>query len=482
MKCSFLQKASFFIKFNLTRNLDILKKLFYIIILLPFITNAQTTNGIVKSQNSNLPIEDANIYALRTQIGTLTNNNGEFSLNSKIKTNDTLQVSHIGFTTRRIAVKDLKKSNYVILLEEDIETLSNVDITNRKVKLKSKLDFIQLAPLEHGIYSFGSAVVNDKIYVMGGDSSEESNALHTLKEKGIDSEDPRFEQKYLQLLNFQGSKNFYNGDLFIYDLKTDSWEKSAEKFKKRAYHNINYYDNNLYVLGGKRLSTNKKIEYLDNEIEVFDMNKNTIAIDKTNPHKAADFASFVYKDNIIVMGGSIKSNEKNQKIFTDQVHMYNITSGLWYELTKMPEAKEIKGVLIGDKIFTIGNTDSKNFSEIQSFDLTTERWKNETTLFPRLENPAIAKNGDIIYLFEDGKMLVYNSKSKQVKEYLVQLELKSATMHFLNDKLYIIGGHTFTTYLKTPSEKAYSISIDEFETTRPNRIRILSQNNLAKTN
>jgi len=445
-------------------------------------TNAQTISGIVKSVNNNLPIEDANIYAIRTQIGTLTNDKGEFSLINKTKANDTLQVSHIGYITTKIAIKDLKESNFIISLEEDIETLSNIDITNRKVKLKSHLDFANLAPLEYGIYSFGSTIVNNKIYVIGGDSSEESNALNTLKEKGIDSEDPKFEQKYMQLLNFQGSKNFYNGDLLIYDPKTDVWQKSANKFKKRAYHNINYYDNSLYVLGGKKLSTSKKIEYLDNEIEVFDINKNTIAIDKTNPHKAADFASFVYKDNIIVMGGSIKSNEKNQKIFTDQVHMYNITSGLWYELAKMPEAKEVKGVLIGDKIFTVGNNGSKNPSEIQSFDLATESWKKETILFSRLENPAIASNNDTIYLFEDGKMLVYNTKSKQIKEYLVQLGLKSATMHFLNDKLYIIGGHTFTSYIKTPSVKVYSISIDEFDTTKPNRIRVLSQNNVAQRN
>ena len=459
-----------------------MKKLLYLIILLPFLTNAQTISGIVKSVNNNLPIEDANIYAIRTQIGTLTNDKGEFSLQNKTKPNDTLQISHIGYITTKIAIKDLKESNFIISLEEDIETLNNIDITNRKVKLKPKLDFATLAPLEQGIYSFGSTVVNNKIYVTGGDSSEESNALHTLKQKGIDSEDPKFEQKYMQLLNFQGSKNFYNGDLLIYDPKTDVWQKSADKFKKRAYHTLNYYDNSLYVLGGKKLSTSKKIEYLDNEIEVFDINKNTIAIDKTNPHKAADFASFVYKDNIIVMGGSIKSNEKNQKVFTDQVHMYNITSGLWYELAKMPEAKEVKGVLIGDKIFTVGNNDSKNPSEIQSFDLTTETWKNETALFSRLENPAITSNNDTIYLFEDGKMLVYNTKSKQIKEYLVQLELKSATMHFLNDKLYIIGGHTFTTYIKTPSEKVYSISIDEFDTTRPSRIRVLSQSNIAQRN
>lgn len=457
-----------------------MKKLLYIIIFLPFTINAQTISGIVKSQTNNSSVEDANIYASRAQVGTLTNENGEFSLNSKTKANDTLQVSHIGYITLKIALTDLKKSNYIISLQEDIETLSNIDIPNRHIKLKSKLDFTTLTPLENGIYSFGSTIVNNKIYVVGGDSSEESNALHTLKEKGIDSEDPKFEQKYLQLVGFQGSKNFYNGDLLIYDPKTNSWTKSAGKFKKRAYHNINFYDNTLYVLGGKRLSTNKNIEYLDNEIEVFDVNKNTIAIDKTNPHKAADFASFVYKDNIIVMGGSIKSNDKGQKTFTDQVHMYNISSGLWYELAKMPAAREIKGVLIGDKIFTISNPDNKNASEIQSFDLATESWKNETTLFSHLENPAVTCNNDTIYLFEDGKLLVYNTKSKQIKEYLVQLELKSATMHFLNDKLYIIGGHTFTTYIKTPSEKVYSISIDEFDTTRPNLIRVLAQNNLAQ--
>ena len=459
-----------------------MKKLLCFIILLPFITNAQKISGIVKSQTNNLPIENVNIYALRTQTGTLTNDNGEFSLNNRVKANDTLQVSHIGYITTKITISDLKKFNYIISLEEDIETLNNIDITNRQVKLKTKLDFTKLASLEYGIYSFGSAIVNDKIYVVGGDSSEESNALNTLKEKSIDSEDPKFIIKYLQLLNFQGSKNFYNGDLLIYDPKMDLWQKSTEKLKKRAYHNLNYYDNTLYVLGGKRLSTNKNIEYLDNEIEVFDINKNTIAIDKTNPHKAADFASIVYKDNIIVMGGSIKTNEREQKTFTDKVHLYNITSGLWYELAKMPVAQEVKGVLIGDKIFTIGNIDSKSFSEIQSFDLTNESWKHEATLISRLENPAVTYNDDTIYMFEDGKLLVYNTKSKEIKEYLVQLELKSASMHFLNNKLYIIGGLTFTKYIMTPSSNVYSISVEEFDTTRPSRIRILSQNNLAQTN
>ncbi|MHC0446238.1 Kelch repeat-containing protein [Flavobacterium sp. 3-218] len=466
-----------------------MKKLLFIAILLPLIANAQTISGIVKSQNSNLPVEDANIYALNTQIGTLTNKKGEFSLNNKIKPNDTLQVSHIGYITAKIAVTDFIKSNYIVSLEEDIETLKNVYITdNRWSKLKSKLDFTKLSPLDHGIYAFGSAVANGKIYVVGGDNSEQWNVLTAIKSKNIGGDptrfsDPTYLNRYLQEIGGDLAKTFYKGDLLIYDPKTDLWEKSNQKFKKRAYHNINFHNNTLYVLGGKRAPLgNKKHEFLDNEIEVFDFNNNTLAIDKTNPHKAVSFASFTYKDNIIVMGGSIKSTVKGVKTFTDKVHLYNLTSGLWYELAKMPVAQEVQGVLIGDKIFIIGNPDNRSFSEIQSFDLTNESWKHEATLLCRLENPAVTYNHDTIYLFEDGKLFVYNTKSKLIKEYYIDLELKSTAMHFINDKLYIIGGYDFTNYYTSPSSKVYSVSLDEFETTRPYRIRVLSQNNVANKN
>lgn len=465
-----------------------MKKLLYIVILLPFFANAQTASGIIKSKIGNLPIEDTNVYALQTRVGTLTNKKGEFSFN-KVKENDTLQVSHVGYITTKIAITDLKKSNYIISLEEDIETLKNVTINdNRWSKLKSKLDFTKLSSLEYGIYSFGSVVANGKIYLVGGDNSDQWNVLTTIKGKNIGGDptrfdDPGFKNRYFEeIAGDPAERIFFKGNLFTYDPKTDLWEKSNQSFKKRAYHSVNFHNNTLYILGGKRTPLAKKREYLDNEIEVFDLNTNKIAIDKTNPHKAVNFASFTYKDNIIVMGGSIRSTESGIKTFTDQVHLYNLTSGLWYELTKMPVAQEVKGILIGDKIFTIGNTDIRSFSEIQSFDLTNESWKPEATLLSRLEKPAITYNGDIIYIFEDGKLLVYNTESKLIKEYYINLELKSAAMHFINDKLYIIGGYDFSNYYSSPSSKTYSISLDEFETTRPYRVRVLSENNVANRN
>lgn len=116
-------------------------------------------------------------------------------------------------------------------------------------------------------------------------------------------------------------------------------------------------------------------EYLQDQIEVLDLEKQTIKTDHTNPHQAADFASFTYKDNIIVMGGSVKSTESGVKDFTDKVHLYNISSGYWYELAHMPIAKETTGALVDDKIYLIGGNNGKPISQIESFDLATEKWQ-----------------------------------------------------------------------------------------------------------
>lgn len=100
-----------------------------------------------------------------------------------------------------------------------------------------------------------------------------------------------------------------------------------------------------------------------------------------------------------------------------------------------------------------------------------------------MERPAITYHDNIICFFEDQKMYAYDIKLKILKEYLVDLPLKFGAMHFYNNKLYIIGGYTYNDYSKMPSDKTYSISIEEFENTIPNRIKTLSpESDLVKTN
>ncbi|TDW44328.1 Kelch motif protein [Flavobacterium sp. 270] len=447
-----------------------MKKLLLILAIFPFFSVAQTIKGTVVSQTDNSTIDDVNVFAMVNKTGTLTNDKGEFSLQLTSKESDTLQISHIGYTPLKIAVNDLKKMNFIISLSEDVENLEGLTLkANQKIHLKSKLHFDKAASLKYGISSFGSLLKEDKIYVIGGDASYKVNAWDKIR-----MERPDFTMAdYMRELQFQGDTQFYKDKLLIYNIKTDTWETSELKFKKRAYLNLNSYGNSIYVLGGKKTSLNGVFQYLEDQIEVFDLNKQTISIDKTNPHQAVNFASFTYKDNIIVMGGSTKMNQKDVKQYSNKVHMYNITSGYWYELADMPTAKEANGILIGNKIYLIGGNNGKPLSEIETFDLITGKWETEGKLLSELEKPALAYSNSIIYIFENRKLYQYDINSKQLKEFDVALELKNSGMYFYNNKLYIVGGYLDNYYSETPSSGVYNISLDEFTSTQPKSIRVL---------
>jgi len=450
------------------------KKLLLIFIFFPLLSIAQNINGTVVSASTNLPLEDTNIFSISSKAGTISDQNGKFSLKllSKYSSDEILEFSHIGYVTTRISLSYLAKQNFIVSLEENIENLSGVVIPADQ-KLQSKLSFQKLAPLKHLIFSFGSFLKDDKIYVSGGDAYPEINYLEKSRSEKADMD----LEKFLNQEQYNSVKRHYKQDLCIYDIKTDTWEIPKLKLQNRAYHNIHFYNNLIYIIGGKKMFVNKvsSWEYLQDQIEVVDLEKQTIKTDNTNPHQAADFASFTYKDNIIVIGGSVKSTESGVKDFTDKVHLYNISSGYWYELAHMPTAKETSGVLIDDKIYLIGGNNGKPISKIETFDLVTEKWQTEGDLFSALERPAITYHDNIIYFFEDQKMYVYDLKTKQLKEYEIELPLKYSAMHYYNNKLYILGGRIDNSFSKIPSSKVFSIDINEFEITKPTKTKTLSQ-------
>ena len=446
-----------------------MKKLIILLLLTPLFVFTQNIKGIVLDKKNNLPIQDANVTLNQNRENTTSDEKGKFNLTSseKLQENDSLYVSHIGYTPTKISLFDLKKNNYLVLLDEKKEYLDGVIVTSEHKNLKSKLAFTKLPSLKHPISSFGSVLRDDKLYIIGGDGSFKTDAWKKLK-----YEKPDFTlDDYLKELQFQFSGQYYDGNLLIYDLKTNLWETSEIKFRKRAYNNLIFYNNTIYVLGGKRVSANGKFEYLDDKIEVFDTNKKTVTIDNTNPHQAVNFASFAYNGSIIVMGGSVKMNEKGAKEYSNKIHSFDTNTGYWYELTNMPTSKEVNGTLIKDKIFLIGGNNGKPLSSIESFDLTTETWKTEGELFDNLDYPAIDHKENIIFVFENEKIYTIDINNREMKEYLIDLPLKGSKLHYSQDKLYIIGGSKENYYSQYPSSSCISIDINEFENTKPNRIK-----------
>ena len=433
--------------------------LMFIVVFFNSVSVAQNTRGLVIEEKSKKPLAGVSVFIEKTGIGTTTNEKGEFYFKyfSKINENDTLKFSSIGYVTLKVSFPELKGSSYIVLLSESAHLLEGVTITSDK-PLNIQIAYTKLSPLKKGLYSYGSVLAEDKIWVIGGDESNEDG-------RGFKSIE--FVGNNLKMKSHFSWQN-YSDKLYTYDIQSDTWITSSLKFSKRAYHSIHYFNNIIYVLGGKRLSTNRKLEYLDDKIEVFDIKKNTLLVDNTNPHQAVNFASFVYNDNLVVLGGSTRIKINEEKDCSNKVHLLNLKTGLWYELNNMPDAKETKGVIIDNIIYLFGGFNLKPLDNIETYNITTGEWKVAGQLFYGVERPAVACNDSIIYIFDDGRIQTYSLKTKQLNMYSIELPLKSCEMFCVNNKLYILGGWTKydisndESYI-TPSPDLYSIDLSEFK-------------------
>ena len=256
-----------------------------------------------------------NVYSNIKGTLAVTNSLGEYTIRnmSGMDSNDTVYFSYIGYITKKIPIPELKKIKYVVSLYEDIQLLKEVVIVSEKPQLQREIKFKQLASLKEGLYSFGSALIGGKICIIGGDTSfGEDRALKSLNEYGDDF------MKHLK-------------PSISCDLKLNKWVNSKLKFEKRAYNSLHRFQGKIYVLGGKSLSKNGLTECPDDKLEICDISKNCILFDHNNPHQAINFASLLYHDNLIVMGGLVKMKANGEKEYSNKVHSCNLKTGCWYE-------------------------------------------------------------------------------------------------------------------------------------------------------
>ena len=109
-----------------------------------FLTNnlllfGQKISGTVFEKNSNTTIEYVNIGIVGKSVGTVSDNNGKYSLQIKPEhKDDTLRVSCIGYCTYSIKVSDfLSLKNHNIGLEKRTFELQEVVVSPKKIKSKT---------------------------------------------------------------------------------------------------------------------------------------------------------------------------------------------------------------------------------------------------------------------------------------------------------------------------------------------------------
>ena len=453
-----------------------MKSLTYILIyfFLPTVTFGQYIAGRVTDSNTGKPIKDVHIYIDSVEEGTKTFSNGKFQIKFTEDVPQTAKIhfSHVSYKSIQIDF-DRNKRTYKVVLNPRVNELKEVRIAQNR-QLKPYLTFKKMKSMRSRLHGFGSALIGDKIYVVGGNASFQHNGA---KETLYRLENSELSQLSLdQFLRYSYTNfrtDFFKGDLHVYNITMDSWERQKDVFKKRAYHNIFHYQNKLYVLGGIHLSLNKRKEYLDNTIEIFDLETGKTIVDETNPHQAANFSSFLVGDELIVLGGSTRKNKNGTKNYSDEVHLYKISEGYWYKVDSMPTAKESSGIRVNDKIYLIGGFNEKPLAGIEQFDINTRKWENIGSMFFGISNPALAYHNDIIYIYNNDKFLTLNIKTKELNEYFINIELQNSEIHIANNFIYLVGGLRMTEREIAPSSSVYRIAIKDFDTTQIRRSKIL---------
>ncbi|MCD8029721.1 MAG: carboxypeptidase-like regulatory domain-containing protein [Bacteroides sp.] len=419
---------------------------------------AQECGKVIDLQTTE-PIIGAHIYLDDEELVAVTDMEGQFCLPAsvKVKRNTLISFSHIGYEKTELSWKQFRDNGSIALLKPAPHALDEVTVSGRE--LYYRLPYKTLAPLKTAISSFGSVQVGNYIYIIGGDVSYKESAI-----AGAGA-------------YFSGKPSFatpvydgYSSSMYRYDVQNDKWEKLPYRFRNRAFHKLCHYDNKLYVVGGKRLSANRRLEYLDHTVEIFDLQRDTILVDPVNPHQAIDFASCVYDGNLILLGGAVKQSRSGKKTYTNKVHAFDPRKGYWYEMVSLPEAREAEGIRVGDKLYLIGGlSKDREQRRIQSYSLTEGTVTHEATLAYEVRRPALAVHGDVIYIFEDGIMQTYNVNTNERQSYEVDLYMRECEMFCADGKLFLIGGKFGDIEYGDsyqPSKGLYCIELNEFENTR----------------
>jgi N-acetylneuraminic acid mutarotase len=292
----------------------------------------------------------------------------------------------------------IRKSIVVLIVLTSLTASALVSIKPAKASADS---WLTLAPMPTARHFLGVAVVNGKVYAIGG--TNDSVTLSVNEE---------------------------------YDPATNTWTEKAPMPTPRMLFAIAAYQNKIYVFGG---STNDR--YTTGPTEVYDPSTDNWTTKANLPIPVAQIQANVVNNKIYIFGGS-KGPLKNNQV-------YDPSSDTWESKAPMPTgAAQYASAVVGNKIYVIGGFDNHNL--LQIYDADTDTWSTGASISSYVYAQAAgATSGTLapklIYVIGGQLNQVYNPENDTWMEGTPmptnRIDLAIAVV---NDQLYAIGGANYT--------------------------------------
>ena len=175
--------------------------------------------------------------------------------------------------------------------------------------------------------NFGTAVVDGKIYIIGG-------SVH----------------------NKQLGKQVSTGLVEVYDPLTNRWEQRADMPTKRGYINVAVVDDKIYVIGGFILleqGLGLDVDRFSRRIEEYNPKTNTWRRLPDLPTFKYAFSTVVVDREIYTIGGYDMDNHDK---YLDLVEVYHPAANRWRRSLPMLTPKMTVAAFANGKIYLLGGT------------------------------------------------------------------------------------------------------------------------------
>ena len=276
---------------------------------------------------------------------------------------------------------------------------------------------------------FSTAVVNEKIYLIGG--------------TGFENADRR---------------NIGISTVEVYDPKTNKWQRVSEMPTPRANPMSTVVDGRIYVLGGYSGNFNT----LD-IVEVYDPKNDTWEQKQEMPSTRLFCGVDTVDERTYVIGGGVlnKDREPGAPGRLDTVEVYDPKNDAWGERAKMPTQREgFGGAVVSHRIYAIGGFGwpengifgGPHLKVIEEYNPSLNEWRKKTDMLEERLNFATVVIEDEIYMIAGWHLQkgvptdlatvdVYNPKTGEWSD-IPPMPTPTTPLGAagVNGKIYVFGG------------------------------------------
>jgi N-acetylneuraminic acid mutarotase len=272
-------------------------------------------------------------------------------------------------------------------------------------------------PTENGIQA---AVVNGKIYVIGGSNNYTSNPVYeydpetnnwaTKKPVPIPRDSFAIAACQNKIYVIGGTSGWSSSSTSIktglnevYDPETDTWETKTSMPIKRYQIGANAVDGKIYVIGGRTGGMYTTVALN----EVYNPETDTWTTKEPIPYPVVSYASAVVDNKIYVIGGQDEYHESVNLNFTQ---IYDPETDTWSQGAQTPvaiwqaAAGATTGTMAPKRIYVLGGEGgfADPLDQNYIYDPKTDDWTTGTPIpTPRI-NPAVGVVDDLIYVIGGG--------------------------------------------------------------------------------